>query len=56
MNKNKLRIIGGIYLRPSASIQGGHKVMSLSTGIVIYPRKVTVIPMTESIIKLVEQM
>ena len=30
--------------------------MNLSTGKVIYPRRVTVIPMTKSIIKIVEQM
>ena len=55
-NNNEPRTIDRIYLWPSTSIQGGHKVMSLSMRMAIYPRKVTVIPLTESIIKLVEQM
>ena len=55
-NTNAPRTIDGIYLRPDSNIQGGHQVMSLSTGLVIYPRKVTVIPITDSIIKLVEKM
>lgn len=55
-NTNAPRTIDGIYLQPSPNIQGGHEVMSLSSGVVIYPRKVTAIPMTDSIIKLVEKM
>ena len=55
-NTNTPRTIDSIYLCPDTNIQGGHVVMNLSTGCVIYPRKVTVIPMTESIIKLVEKM
>ena len=55
-NTNAPRIIDGIYLRPSSSIQGGHEVMNLSSGLVIYPCKVTTIPLTDSIIKLVEKM
>ena len=54
-NNNRPRTIDRIYLKPSASIQRGHKVINLSTEMVIYPRKVIVIPMTESIIKLVKQ-
>ena len=54
INTNAPRTIDGIYLHPDTNIQGGHIVMSLSTRCVIYPRKVTAIPMTDLIIKLVE--
>ena len=41
---NAPRTIDGIYLRPSSTIQEGHEVMNLSSGLVIYPCKMTTIP------------
>ena len=55
-NTNAPRTLDAIYLRPTDNIQGGHELMDLNSGRVITRRKVTEIPVTELVIKAVEQM
>jgi hypothetical protein len=50
------RALDCIYLRPLANLQGGHALLHLATGKVITRRRVTVIPMSTSVIKVIEDM
>ena len=45
-----------IYLRPCNNLQGGHELMDLNSGRVITRRKVIEIPITEIVIKAVNEM
>ena len=45
----------GIYLRPTNTVQGGHEVLDLSTKRVITCGRVKVVPMTDLVIKTVEE-
>ena len=53
-NTMEARTLDAIYLSPTESMQGGHYVLDLRTGRVITRRRVTAIPITESVIHLVE--
>ena len=55
-NTNVSRTRDGIYLRANSNIQGGHEVMDLNSGRRITCRKVTEVPVTEVVIKAVEEM
>jgi hypothetical protein len=55
-NSQMPRALDCIYLRPLANLQGGHELLHLATGRVITRRSVTVIPMTTSVIKSIEDM
>ena len=55
-NTNAPRTIDAIYLRPMPNLQGGHELMDLRTGRVITRRKVTEIPITDSVIRIVKEM
>ena len=55
-NANVPRTIDAIYLRPKRNLQGGHEVMNLATGRKVTSMKVTEIPVTPHVIKLVEEM
>ena len=52
-NDNKPRTLDCLYLRPTASNQGGHELLHLGTNRVITRNKVTQIPITPSVIRLV---
>ncbi|MEN9849167.1 MAG: hypothetical protein RL368_1907, partial [Pseudomonadota bacterium] len=54
-NSNKERTISCLYLRPLSNFQGGHELLTLNTWHIITRRKVTLIPMTEEVIKAVSQ-
>jgi len=56
LNTNEPRTVDAIYLRPTDNQQGGHEILSLSTGRVLTRRKVTEIPVTDLVIKAVEKM
>jgi hypothetical protein len=53
-NSTQARAIDGIYMRTLSSAQGGHEVFNVSTGEVIQQRNVTVVPITDEVIKAVE--
>ncbi len=55
-NTNAPRTLDAIYLRPMMNKQGGHELMHLQTGKLIKRHSVKVVPMTELVIKAVEQM
>jgi hypothetical protein len=55
-NSQMPRALDCIYLRPLANLQGGHEILHLATGRVITRRQVTVIPMSTSAIKFIENM
>jgi hypothetical protein len=55
-NSQVQRTIDCIYLRPMSNIQGGHELYNISTRRVISRRKVTIIPMTDRIVKLIESL
>ena len=55
-NTNRPRTIDEIYLRPERNMQGVHELMDFQTFRVIVRSRVTEIPVTELIIKSVEQM
>ena len=55
-NTNEPRTLDGIYLRPLQNTQGGHEIMDLSTGSVITRSKLRVIPMTDAVIRRVNEM
>ena len=55
-NQNAPRTLDGIYLRPNSNRQGGHIVMDIATGRVITRSRVTVVPVSEAIIRAVERM
>ena len=55
-NSQAPRTIDAIYLRPMNNLQGGHELMDLNSGRLITRRKVTPIPVTPSVIELVNTM
>jgi hypothetical protein len=55
-NTNAPRTINAIYLHPMDNLQGRHELVDLRTGHVITRRKVTEIPITEHVIRIVEEM
>src|SRR5210317_1028650 len=55
-NTPRSRTVDAIYLRPLNNIQGGHEVMNLATGNVITPTRVWEVPMTDLVIKAVNEM
>ena len=48
-NTNLERMLDAIYLRPLQNSQGGHELMDLHTGSVITRRRVTVVPLPNTI-------
>jgi hypothetical protein len=54
-NSNASRTIDEIYLRPVNSMQGGHELFDLNSGRVITRARVTQIPVTDVVIKAIEQ-
>jgi hypothetical protein len=54
MNSTQLRAIDGIYMRLLSNAQVGHEIFNVNTGEVIQRRNVTVIPITDEIVKAVE--
>ena len=52
-NDNKPRTLDCLYLRPTASNQGGHELLHLGINRVITRNRVTQFPITPSVIKLV---
>ena len=55
-NSQKARTLDCIYLRPAFSLQGGHVLYHLATKSIIRRPKVTVIPITPSVIEAVERL
>jgi len=55
-NSNAPRTLDAIYLCPAQNIQGGHEVMDLATGHVITCGRVIEVPITKTIIEVVENM
>ena len=55
-NTNSPRTVDGIYLRPTADKQAGHEIMNLATKAVMTCARVWEIPITPSIIQMVEDM
>ena len=55
-NSQKARTLDCIYLRPADSMQGGHVLYHMVTKSVIRRPKVTVIPITTSVIEAVERL
>ena len=55
-NTPAARTYDAIYLRPLPNEQGGHQVMSLSTGLARTTMKVWELPITDLVIKTVEEM
>jgi hypothetical protein len=54
-NSNASQTIDSIYLRPVNTMQGGHELYNLYSGRVITKARVTQIPVTDVIIKAIEQ-
>jgi hypothetical protein len=54
-NSQQARSLDCIYLRPASNIQGGHVVYHLATKSPIRRHKVTIIPITTSVIEAVER-
>ena len=52
-NNNKPRSLDCLYLRPTVSHQGGHELLHIGTNRTITRNKVTTVPMTPTVIKLV---
>jgi len=55
-NSQKCRVIQGIYLGPTDSLQEGHKILNLETGKEVTRPKIQAFPMTRQIIKMVENL
>ena len=55
-NSNAPRTLDAIHLRPAQTMQGGHELMDLTSGLVITHANVTEIPVTDLVIKAVEKM
>ena len=55
-NTNAPRTIDAIYLRPMKNKQGGHELMNLQTGKHCTRQRVKALPVTDLVIKAVEQM
>jgi hypothetical protein len=54
LNSTQPRAIDGIYMRPLSNAQGGHVIFNDNMGEVIQRRNVTVLPITDEIVKAVE--
>jgi hypothetical protein len=54
-NSNAARTIDAIYLRPAIGMQGGHELYDLNSNRVIMWAQVTQIPVTDMVIKAIEQ-
>jgi hypothetical protein len=54
-NSNAARTIDTIYLRPAINMQGGHELLDLNSGRVITRARVTQIPVTDMVIKTIEE-
>jgi hypothetical protein len=54
-NTNASRGIDAIYIRPISSTQGGHEIMNLATGKIITRAHVTLIPITPTVINIVQR-
>ena len=52
-NNNKPRALDCLYLRPTANHQGGHELLHLATNKVITRKRVTPVPITPAVIKIV---
>ena len=52
-NNNKPRALDCLYLRPTANNQGGHELLHLATNKVITRGKVTSVPITPAVVKMV---
>ena len=50
------RAMDALYIRPTNSMQGGHEVLNLATNEVVTRRKVTPVPMTQTIINVVNDL
>lgn len=50
-NSMKPRALDGIYMRYMSNDQGGHEILNLATGEIIRRRKITMIPITQHVIK-----
>ena len=55
-NTPKARTRSAIYLRTATSLQGGHEVMALDTGKLLSSPRVTKLPLTDIVIRTVENM
>ena len=55
-NSNAQCTFDAIWLQPAWNIQGGHELMDLNLGLVIAQVHVTEIPVTDLVIKSVEEM
>jgi len=55
-NSNAPHTLDAIYVRPAQNIQGGHEVMDLASGRVITRGRVIEVPITKTIIEVVENM
>ena len=55
-NTSASRGIDAIYIRPISNMQGGHEIMNLATGNLITRAHVTLIPITPTVINIVESM
>ena len=56
LNKNTARTTECIYLRYNDNYQGGHELLNLRTNKIIARRSITGIPITNNIIKMVENL
>jgi hypothetical protein len=54
-NSNAARTLDAIYLRPAVNMQGGHELYDLNSNRVITRARVTQIPVTDVVIKAIEQ-
>jgi hypothetical protein len=54
-NSNAARTLDAMYLRPALNMQGGHELYDLNSGRVITRARVTQIPVTDVVIKAIEQ-
>ena len=54
-NNNKPRALDCLYLRPTASNQGGHELLHLATNKPITRNKVTPVPITPAVVKMVHE-
>jgi hypothetical protein len=54
-NSNAARKLDAIYLHPALNMQGGHELLDLNSGRVITRARVAKIPVTDVVIKAIEQ-
>ena len=55
-NTPQARARGAIYLSVSDNLQGGHEVMALNTGLLLSTSTVTKLPITDVVVKTVENL